>query len=501
MQIPKSLKIYDSLLACAVGFYAIYEIYTSYSGIGISPDSIMYASTAQNIAQHGNLLTFNGGPIVFFPIFYPVFLSIILFITRVNTVAAAPVINSILFCGVIFMSGLIVTRFKTYSGIYKWLILIAVVLSPALLEIYTYLWSETLFIFITLVFILAFWNYQQKRTLKSLIIAAIVAALGCLTRYAGVTLVGAGGLLLLLDNQLIIRQKIKYVLTFGLIGISLLVGNLILNRLTSGLSTGTRESSLTSLSKNLYYFGTVMCDWIGFPQTFYPCAILIACIILFSLTGLLAWRAYKGKINTAESVIICFAVVYGWFIPVFASISRFEPLNSRLLSPLFVPLLIGITCWAPGMFKGRKLKTQLLFAIPFVAVMLFSDYSLVMTDYQRWYDENDYGVPGYTDDDWNKSQFIMFLKTHKDIYTLDIPKYTDADEATYFFAGTTATLLPHKYFQNTVKQFFTVKHYYLIWFSSLNNWELIGLPDILKHGTLKKLYSFPDGAVYEYIGK
>src|ERR1700744_4067797 len=172
MQIPKSLKIYDSLLACAVGFYAIYEIYTSYSGIGISPDSIMYASTAQNIAQHGNLLTFNGGPIVFFPIFYPVFLSIILFITRVNTVAAAPVINSILFCGVIFMSGLIVTKFKTYSGIYKWLILIAVVLSPALLEIYTYLWSETLFIFITLLFVLAYYQYMQTHSIKNLVIMA-----------------------------------------------------------------------------------------------------------------------------------------------------------------------------------------------------------------------------------------------------------------------------------------------------------------------------------------
>jgi hypothetical protein len=501
MQLRKFLKTYDSLLASAAGFIAVYVVYTSYSGVGISPDSIMYASTAQNIAQHGSLLTFNGGPIVFFPIFYPVFLGIILFITRINTVAAAPVINSLLFAGVIFMSGLIVTKFKTYSGIYKWLILIAVALSPALLEIYTYLWSETLFIFITLVFVLAFWQYLQKRTLKALIIAAIVAALGCLTRYAGITLVGAGCLLLLFDKQLVIRKKIKYVLIFGSVSVSLLVGNLILNRLTSGLSTGTREESLTSLSKNLYYFGTVMCDWMGLPQTFYPYAVLISCIILFSITGLLAWRAYKGRINSCESIIIAFAVVYGWFIPVFASVSRFEPLNSRLLSPLFIPLLIGITCWAPGILKGKKLKNQLLIAIPFVAIMLFSDYSIVMTDYQRWYDENDYGVPGYSDDDWNKSQFIMFLKTHKDIYKPGVPRYTDADEATYFFAGTTATLVPHKYFPNTVKQFFTVKHYYLIWFSTLNNWELVGLHDILKHGTLKKLYGFPDGAVYEYTAK
>jgi hypothetical protein len=289
-------------------------------------------------------------------------------------------------------------------------------------------------------------------------------------------------------------------LIFGFSSISLLVLNLIKNRLASGLSTGTREPSITPLSKNLYYAGSVFCDWMGLPESSYPYAIVIACIILASLVALLVWKGIKNRINTGETIIIMFAAVYGIFIPVLASLSRFEPLNSRLLSPMYICLLIGITSWVPDVIRPYKLSKQLMFAIPFVALMLFFEYSIAATDYQRWDDENDYGVPGYTDDDWNKSEFITFLKSHKNIYKPGVPIYSDADEAVYFFTGSTAILLPHKYFLNTVKQFYGVKHYYLIWFSNLANSELIGLNDIREHENLKLLYQLKDGAVYEYNG-
>lgn len=498
MTLPRYLKNLDSFIAAVIGYIAIYYIYTSYSGIGISPDSIMYASTAQSIYEHGTLTTFNGGPLVFFPVFYPFFLSIILFISRVNTVAAAPVINSLLFAGVIFTSGYIISKFKSFAPVYKWLILLGIVMSPGMLEIYTYLWSETLFILEVMLFVLAWWYYMQDHSMPKLWGVSILVAISCITRYAGVTLIATGGLMLLLDRQLPIREKIKHILIFGFTSISLLVANLIVNRISSGLSTGTREPSITPLSKNLYYFGTVMCDWMGLPDTFYPYAILISCIILFSLVGILVWKIWTGKLNAEENIVIMFAAVYGIFIPVLATFSRFEPLNSRLLSPMYICLLIGITSWVPDMLRRFKFKKQLLYAIPFLVLMLAFEYSIAATDYQRWYDENDYGVPGYTDDDWNTSEFIKFLKTHQHIYKPGVPIYTDADEAVYFFTGESSTLLPHRYFTNTVKQFFKVKHYYLIWFGALNNIELIGLKDIQEREHLKLLYHLKDGEIYEY---
>src|ERR1700742_5387898 len=94
----------DSLIAALIGFWVIY-IFTKYSGVGISPDSIMYASTATNIQAHGTIITFNKGPLVFFPVFYPFFLAIIQFITRVDPIEAGMWINATLFAAVIFTSG------------------------------------------------------------------------------------------------------------------------------------------------------------------------------------------------------------------------------------------------------------------------------------------------------------------------------------------------------------------------------------------------------------
>ena len=498
MALPKYLKNLDSLIFAVIGFFAIYHIYTSYSGIGISPDSIMYASTAHNIATHGTLITFNGGPLVFFPVFYPFFLSIILFITRIDTITAAPVINGLLFAGLIFTTGVIVSKFRAPSLLYKWFILIAVILSPGLLEVYTYLWSETLFIFEVMLFVLAFRNYLKTHSINSLVLVSALVAISCITRYAGVTLILAGGLLLLLDAELPIRKKVIHILTFGFISIALLVGNLILNRLSSGLSTGTREPSITPLSQNLHNTGAVMCDWMGLPQTAYPYAIAICCLLLLLLVALLVLAFYKRRLSSTESIVMMFAAAYGIFIPVLATFSRFETLNSRLLSPMYICLIIGCTSWVPDMLSRFKTNKKLLIAAPFVIMMLIFEYGLYKIDYQRWDDENDYGVPGYTDDDWNKSQFITFLKTHKDIYKPGVPIYTDADEAVYFFTGSTATLLPHRYFKNTVTQFYNVKHYYLIWFGNLNNTELIGLNDIRQAEGLTKLYAYPEGAVYEY---
>jgi hypothetical protein len=502
MAIPKYLKNLDSLIAAILGFIAVH-IYTKYSGVGISPDSIMYQSTAENIYRHGSLLTFNGGPLVFFPVFYPFFLSICLFITGgVSTLAAAPVINGLLFGAVIYFSGYIISKFDAHSVIYKWLILIALILSPALLEIYTYLWSETLFIVEIVLFPVLYRQYILQRTIKSLLWVCLLTAIACITRYIGVTLIMAGGMMMLLDKELPIRKKINHILLFGFSSISFLVLNLIKNRLSSGLSTGTREPSITSLSKNLYYTGVTYRQWMGLPDWMDKYGIAISCLLIFGLVAILVWRFAKSKLNRPEGVITMFALIYAAFLPLLATFSRFEPLNSRLMSPVYVSLLIGITWWLPDASKGLKFGKKMTFAVPFVVLMLLLGYSTAKIDYQRYDDENDYGVPGYSDDDWNGKPFMNYLKTHPNSYKSGVPRFTDADEAVYFFSGATATLVPHKYFTNTVNQFFnTNKHFYLIWFNAMANPELIGLQDIKQHGTLKPLLMFPEGSIYEYYAK
>jgi hypothetical protein len=496
MQIPRYLKNIDCLIAAIIGYYIIH-LFARYSGIGISPDSIMYASTAQNIHDHFSLITFNNTPLVFFPVFYPFFLSICIFISGgVDPVTAGPVINGVLFAATIFLTGWVTTKFKAPSIVYKWLILGAVLLSPALQEIYTYLWSETLFILEILIFIIAYKNYLQKHTTKSLITVGIVAAICCITRYAGITVVATGGLLILIDGRLVTKKKIIHLVSFGAMAISLLVCNLILNRLSTGLSTGTREPAITPFSENLYYFGTVILDWAGLPEKLDPIAVAFATIVILGLGTLLIVRVVQHHLNSYENVIICFTLVYGLFILIIATVSRFERMNSRLLSPMFVPLLLSFTCWIPDLIKYIRFSKKWLLATPFVIAMLAFEYTIAKVDYQRYDDFKDYGIPGYTDDDWNKSDFIVFLKSHKSMFKPGYPIYTDADEAVYMFAHMHSTLLPHKFFAKDVEKVYQQKRFYLIDFKKLESTELIGLKDIQAHKKLTKLYDFEDGAIY-----
>src|ERR1700759_3653263 len=107
------LKNIDTLIAAIIGFYAIH-LFTKYSGVGISPDSIMYASTATNIQAHWSLMTFNETPLVFFPVFSPFFLGVIQFFSNVDPITAGATINSFLFAGVILTTGWILSKFVAH---------------------------------------------------------------------------------------------------------------------------------------------------------------------------------------------------------------------------------------------------------------------------------------------------------------------------------------------------------------------------------------------------
>jgi hypothetical protein len=501
MKLNRYLTNLDSFIFACIGFYAIY-LFTSYSGVGLSPDSLMYASAADSFQARGNMVTFTGGPITFFPVFYPFFLGIIQFFSRVNSTQAGAWINCFLFAGVVFTSGWIMEKFISHSRIYKWIILIAIILSPALLEVYSFLWSETLFILEVLIFIITFWKYWHTYSIKALIVVALIAAISCITRYAGITVVGTGGLLLLIDAELPVRKKIEHILLYGIISISLLSANLLLNRLTTGLSTGTREPSVTSFPKNLHYVGTVINDWGALSDKADAYATLITSVILLALIGVLAWKTFKHRINSYENIVIAFAVVYGLFIPLWATFSRFETINSRLYSPMFIPLLISCTSWVPDVLKGvHKKVLKYSLATVAIAAMLLFEYSTALVDYQRWDDENDYGVPGYSDDSWNKSEFAPYLKTHKFLFKPGIPIFSDANEAVWMFTGMSSQLVPHKFFKADVQKFYVQKKFYLIWFDSLYNGELISLKDIMAHKKLVKIGAKKEGEVYLYEEK
>lgn len=507
----KYLSTWDTLIASAVGVYLIY-LFTKYSGIGIWPDSIMYTSAARSLVHTGKLTTFNSTPLTDFPVFYPVFLAAILALTGVDPFVAGVAINCVLFAVTIFLSGFIIQRFRPQSWIYKWLMLIGIVLSPALLQIFSYLLSETLFILITLIFIIAARQYFVKHTWGTLIVFALLAALSSITRYAGITLIGAGGLALLLDRTLPVKQKIWHIVVYGLTSISFLVANILRNILATGRSTGPREPSVTSFGKNVYYFGTVLCDWAGMPASAYTYATAIAWLVLLFLTGTIVWFYIKRDEGSYENLVTIFTWMYCWFIIISSTFSRYERINTRLLAPCFITLLLSCTWW--GISAVKRFRNAWKYPVAAILIVLMlgfswyewydddaNSYSSIEGDKQRLYDEDGYGIPGYADDSWNKSEMAAYLRKNMSMFKHGIPIYSDANDAVYFVTGHNVNLLPHRFFTGSIDKFYKQKHFYLIWFKDMDNPELISIKDIIKVKDLQELKKFPEGGIYLYEEK
>lgn len=489
----------DSLIAACAGFFVL-TFFTRYSGVGISPDSIMYISGARNLNAHKGFTYFGDKPLVAFPLFFPTFLGILLFITGVDPVVMGPILTGVLFGIVIFLTGFILERFTFPSKWYKWFILLAIVLSPSLLEIYSMLWSETLFIVWTLVFVIAFHHYIKTHSIGSLIIVAIVCAFACVTRYVGVTLIGTGGMLLLFDPQLKLKPKIGHILTFGLISITLLVTNLIHNSLVTQTATGPRYKSLTSLSENMHYVGTVFCDWFTLSPNQYNWAFTVTLVLVAGFVAAFLFHAFKKKnaYITYENIVIAFFVVYGLFMIVSATLNRYERLNNRLLSPLFIPFIIGCSYWVVAFIKKQEVKVKRMFAVLSLGVALLFLYGEYHNDYLRYDDQGDYGTPGYTDDDWNKSDLIKLIKTHPQMFNPQYPVYNNACEAFYFFTGKNSEYIPKPTEPKQLKAFDAKPHGYIVMFSKLPDPALLTIPQISQRKKLKALFLSEDGGIYEF---
>jgi len=493
-----AVKHLDALIAGIIGFVLIH-IYTRYSGVGISPDSIMYMSTARNLNDGLGYLYFGGKPIVAFPVFYPTFLAIVEFITHTDPVVLGPTLDGFLFATLIFLSGVIMERFTFPSKIYKWVILLAIVLSPSLLEIYTYLWSETLFMVWVLVFFLAYHRYAKMHSTKSLILLAIITALALITRYAGITLVGTGGMLLLFDQQLKMKEKIRHILIFGVISVSLLITNLVRNNLVTNTGTGPRYKSLTSLAENMHYFGTVMCDWFTFGQKAYGLAFTITLLLIVAFIGVFLYNTFRSKAfyNSYENIALAFFIVYALFMILSATISRYERLNNRLLSHLFIPFIWGCTWWIPHLIRNARANYRVPLTVIAVGVGLLFAYGEYQRDWQRYDDECDYGIPGYTDDDWNKSDMINLMKTHLELFKPGYTVYNNACEAFYFFTGLGSEYIPHKNDPKAIRKFDAQSHFYVVIFDKLPDPALLTLKDMLQRKQMTLIFHNADGSIYE----
>ena len=205
---------YITSSAAAVIAILLIILGTSKYGPGISADSVAYMHAARSLAAGKGYVYFGfDAPFIQWPPLYPSLLAIAELL-GLDVATAANYLNAFILGLIIFIFGVWAAKNIRYRIYVLWG-LVALVFSVPLLYVSRYVWSEPLFILLLLLFIIEVEKYIKTQKHGFLLLAAVFAALACMTRYIGVVLVLTGVVVILLQRKKFVNRLCS-ILVFGL---------------------------------------------------------------------------------------------------------------------------------------------------------------------------------------------------------------------------------------------------------------------------------------------
>ena len=374
----------------ALGMFLVLVRGSTY-GVGVTPDSVTYISTARNLLAGNGFIQWNGSSYTIHPPLFPLLLALT-GIFGPDPADTAGYVNAFL-CGLaIFLSSrwlwqhLRARPAPTSRALQTYLLLWAaavLVLSPTLSRIASFAWSEPLFILLTISALFTFNTFLDTGKRASLVLAAIFTALACLTRYVGITIPATMCMLLLLRKGTLSKKATDTVIYALIAGTPPLIW-LLRNFLVSGTWTGPRYPTQYSFLFNLKNMFVILADWVlpwpwileienllerlfsveeVMPQHFL--VLLIPTLLIF---GIGAWICLtRLPLHHLRPIVLlaAFTSVYLLVLIIARSIyDPTEPVSHRFMAPVYIPLLCIVVLFLDDLFQydlQRKLLGTLRF--------------------------------------------------------------------------------------------------------------------------------------------
>ena len=181
-------------------------------GPGLSPDSAEYVAAATSLLKGEGLLGLGGNPLVRWPPLFPVSIAVAS-VGLLAPVLAGGIVNGLAFAATVVLG---VRRLRRSFGDSIVAVggSIAIVLGPPLLLVATFVWAEAVFVLLTLLCLLRLSDYLEHGRRRDLLLAALLAGLSTVTRYAGVTLIMTGLVVLTIDSNASKGRKLRSFSTF-----------------------------------------------------------------------------------------------------------------------------------------------------------------------------------------------------------------------------------------------------------------------------------------------
>jgi hypothetical protein len=362
-------------------------VYTTANGPWGYTDPVVYISTARSLDQGLGLGYYEADakfrPITIQPPFYSIVLGAIgLF--GVDLVAAARWLNILAFVASIFIAGWIFYRFSRAPGL--GIIASALMCAfPYMVVMFSSAYSEPLFVLSFLAGGLCLLAYLEKERLSLLLISALVVGTIPGTRYAGIAMVIAAGLSVLLFTSGKPRDHIKKATLFTVVaGLPILIW-LIWIYFSTAHSVGGRTPSmdLGGLSAQFQTFRGIFMDtvwkWVPFQShemllryrlRFVLMGVGLAIIVALAYLAVRRLRkdAAEGTHKSGMQIFAFFGLSSLTFVAVLIATYLFTrptiDIDNRMLLPLYIGSVMAFygafALWQAAWFRGWKRAFQIL---------------------------------------------------------------------------------------------------------------------------------------------
>lgn len=463
-------------------------------GIGTSPDSIKYISSASAILNTNSINSLG----THFPPLYSIFIAIGSLINE-NLYTSTRLLQVALYTINTIAIGYILLGL-TKKHIYSILGMFLFATSPFVYTLHAYALSEGLFLLFLLSGLFTLNSALNENKIYLFIFSALLISLSSLTRYAGISAIVACGLFVYSSKQN--RRWILFIIISSIPLLSWIIRNKIISGNSINRVFDYHPFSINTLSQ----ISETISKWLHLPLagTTFPVLILMLTLMIYIKKNAL-YREY-GEIATFHRLLMLFSLIYITLIV--ATISFFDaltPLDFRILSPVFIcGILYFSSCLIlldSGDFTQRLVRN--ITAASLIALIVLQAFSL-----ERYFNEYNAKGIGFSSKKWATSNIVKILSDGKYQKTI----YTNAPEPISIYTGLSSTMVPSLIKPSTSKADPTFdrkiqimekamrsgKSIYVHFHNIKWRWYLPSLESIVQNMELTPEYNGEDGIILVY---
>ena len=278
-------------------------------------------------------------------------------------------------------------------------------------------WSEPLFNLLVLLVLLFFKRYLESGKLRDILLLSAFAALACLQRYGG-------AIVIITTFWCIVLLKVSYPLRKRLIvGIASCAAAALpitlwcmRNYIETNTLSGGRGKSNIALGQSINQMLNTITGWLCPLHMQWSTRLLVLStiiIVLFCIYRLIRPTRNQSTRETPSGIFIpvFFVCIYLAFILLMETIIAFDPINDRLLSPVFVPIILlrlagidKILVVCGRHYKKICFSTVMAIIIWIVIVPVTNSWEVLPSMHRE-------GTSfSYINKDWNSSPLVAWLK-------------------------------------------------------------------------------------------